>query len=170
MSDAEELKKLLYSDERIIWQGKPSSRVQFEFNSVFPFLFILSFFVMALYEVIAGSEAGFLGYVFLGIFAFFLFGGHFWAAFKRSRTSYALTNKRAFISYRGPMGHKLDNFLITPDTTLELKEGRLNAVWFGQSEPKVMLDREPENDIGFERIDDPYAVYQLLRSVQRGTA
>lgn len=171
MSDVKDWDKPLDPDERIIWQGRPSSRVQFEYQSLFPVLLDATLLSMLLYALIVGPESQHDNAKFgLGFLLFLFVGKPFWAAVKRSRTSYALTNKRAFIGYRGSLGPEPNSYPITPDTTLELKEGRRNAVWFGASEPKVTLNEGPENDIGFERLVDPHAMYERLQSVQRGTA
>ncbi|MBY5931586.1 hypothetical protein KUV51_01135 [Tateyamaria omphalii] len=172
MSGAQEWDTLLDPDERIVWQGQPSTRVQIEFNSVFEVLFMMVWGGIPLFAVIASPQSLLLGVpaLFLGIALYFFIGQHFWAAFQRSRTFYTLTDKRAFIGHRGLTGRKLDSFPITPDTNLQLKEGRRNAVWFSAREGKQMFSNRREKEIGFERLDDPRGVYQLLRSVQRGDA
>lgn len=172
MNGVEEWDTLLDPDERIIWQGQPSARVQIEFNSVFEVLFMIVWGGFSVVAVAAQPQALLYGVpaLFLGITLHFFIGQHFWAAFQRSRTHYTLTDKRAFIGYRGLTGRKLDSFPITPETTLQLKEGRRNAVWFDVRAGKQMFNNRREKEIGFERLDDLRGVYQLLRSVQRGDA
>ncbi|WP_299871707.1 hypothetical protein [uncultured Sulfitobacter sp.] len=170
MSEDEEWDALLDPDERVIWQGRPSSRIRDAFD--IPGFLVMTVILVLLYAAAHGSthdqrdEARFG----VGFLILFFACVPFWKAFQRSRASYLLTNKRAFISYRGPMGHKLDIIPITPDIRFKLKEGRRNAVLFAEREDHWSSGSEGESDIGFEMLDDPHAVYQLLRSVQRGTA
>ena len=172
MNVSDEWGALLDPDERIVWQGQPSTRVQLEFNSVFEVLFMMVWGGIPLFMVVVAPASLFLGVpaLFLGIAFYFFVGQHFWAAFQRSRTFYTLTNKRAFNGRRGVFGRDLASFPITDNTPLQLKEGRRNAVWFARGEGKQMFNNRREKDIGFERLSEPRAIYQLLRAVQRGDA
>ena len=163
---------LLDPDERIIWQGQPSGRVRLEFESVFSVVFMAVWTSIPLFMLISAPESAFLlvPVLFVGIGAYFFVGQHFWAAYLRRRTFYTLTNRRAFIG-RSRFGQRtLDSFPITESTNLQLDEGRARAVWFGTLDGRQMFSNKRERPIGFERLDDPRAVYQLLRQVQRGDA
>ena len=172
MTKHDEWDGLLDPNERIIWQGKPSSRVQLEFDSVFSVLFMMVWGGIPLFMVIAAPATLLLGVpaLFLGIAFYFFLGQHFWAAYQRSRTFYSLSNTRAFIAHTSLTGRKLESYPITENTTLHLDEGRRKAVWFGISKGKQMFSNSTEKKLGFERLDDPHKVYQLLRKVQRGDA
>ena len=172
MSDAQEWDSLLDPEERIIWQGQPSARVQLEFESAFAVLFMMVWGGVPLFMVISAPETLLLGVpaLFLGIALYFFVGQHFWAAYQRSRTFYSLTNTRAFIAYSNLTGRKLDSYPITEHTTLQLDEGRKKAVWFDTKYGGQMFSNKTDVRVGFERLDNPREVYQLLRAVQRGDA
>ncbi|MEP1964839.1 hypothetical protein [Tateyamaria sp.] len=172
MNSRDEWEGLLDPDEQIIWQGKPSSRVQLEFESPFAVLFMMVWGGIPLFMVISQPSTLLLGVptLFLGIALYFFVGQHFWAAYQRSRTFYSLSNTRAFIARAGLSGRKLDGYPITEDTVLHLDEGRKKAVWFGTSYGKQMFSNNTERPLGFERLTAPRDVYQLLRKVQRGDA
>lgn len=172
MTGTDEWHTLLDPDEHIVWQGQPASRVQLEFDSWFSVLFMMVWGGIPLFAVISSPASLLLGVpaLFLGIALYFFVGQHFWAAFQRSRTFYSLSNKRAFIAYRGFAGRKLDSYPITSETTLRLDEGRKSAVWFGLREGRQMFSNATEKPLGFERLDAPREIYQLLRAVQRGDA
>ena len=163
---------LLDPDERVIWQGQPSGRVQLEFESAFSVLFMVVWTAIPLFALIAQPQSALLivPVLFVGIGAYFFVGQHFWAAYLRRRTFYTLTNKRAFIGRSTFANRTLDSFPITEATTLQLDEGRACAVWFSTGAQSKMFSNSKEGPIGFERLDDPRAVYQLLRQVQRGDA
>ncbi len=172
MTGADEWHTLLDPDKHIVWQGQLSSRVQLEFDSGFFVLFMMVWGGIPLILVISNPGFLLLGVpaLFVGITLYFFVGQHFWAAFQRSSTFYTLSNKHAFIAYRGLAGRKLDSFPITSETTLRLDEGRKSAVWFGLREGRQMFSNATERPLGFERLDAPREVYQLLRAVQRGDA
>lgn len=172
MNAGDPWESLLDPGERIIWQGQPSARVQLEFDSVFSVLFMMVWGGIPLFMVVSAPETLLLGVpgLFLGIAVYFFVGQHLWAAYQPSRTFYSLANTRAFIASRGLRGRKLDSYPITPETTLQLDEGRKNAVCFGTSKGRQMFSNDTEKPVGFERLDNPRAVYQLLRTVQRGDA
>ncbi|MEL7166658.1 MAG: hypothetical protein AAGL96_14400 [Pseudomonadota bacterium] len=163
---------LLDPDERIIWQGQPSRRVQLEFESVFSVIFMAVWTGIPLFALITqpGSAVLIIPVLFVGIGAYFFVGQHFWAAFQRRRTFYTLTNTRAFIGHAALTGRTLDSYPITQDTPLQLDEGRARAVWFATGPKTHMFSNARTAPIGFQRLDDPRAVYQLLRNVQRGDA
>ncbi|MFL4470255.1 hypothetical protein ACERZ8_10350 [Tateyamaria armeniaca] len=172
MTQRDEWTGLLDPGERIIWQGKPSTRVQMEFDSPFAVVFMMFWGGIPLFMVISEPRTLLLGVpgLFLGIALYFFVGQHFWAAFMRSRTFYSLSNTRAFIARATLGGRKLDSYPITEQTTLQLDEGRKRAIWFGTSHGRQMFSNKTENPVGFERLDNQREVYQLLRAVQRGEA
>lgn len=172
MTRHDEWEGLLDPDEWIIWQGKPSSRIQLEFDSIFLVLFMMVWGGIPLFMVITNPAALLLGVptLFLGIALYFFAGQHFWAAYQRSRTFYSLSNTRAFIARAGLTGRKLDSYPITEPTTLQIDEGRSKTVWFGATKGRQMFSSKTEKKLGFERLEAPRDVYQLLRKVQRGDA
>lgn len=172
MSGADEWDGLLDPNERIIWQGQPSTRVRLEFESVFSVLFMMVWGGIPLFMVILEPSVLLLGVpaLFLAIAFYFFVGQHFWAAFQRSRTFYSLSNARAFIARRSWSGRKLDSYPITASTNIRLDEGRDKAVWFYTHHGRQMFSNKTERPIGFERLDNPREVYQLLRTIQRGDA
>lgn len=172
MSDADDWDHLLDPDEHIVWQGQPSGKVRLEFDSVFGVIFMAIWSGIPALMILTNPSTALLVvptfFVCIGLYYFV--GQHFWAAFQRRRTFYTLTNKRAFIGQRGLSGRTLDSFPITPDTALQLDEGRASAVWFATKTGQRLLSNRREHPVGFERLSDPRAVYQLLRQTQRGAA
>lgn len=172
MTRADDWDGLLDPGEHIIWQGQPSGKVRLEFESVFSVIFMAIWSGIPIGMIIFVPSSIFLIVppFFAAIGVYFFVGQHFWAAFQRRRTFYTLTDKRAFIA-RGSFGKRtLDSFPITPDTPLQLDEGRARAVWFGSGPKQAMFSNKREHPVGFELLDDPRAIYQLLRNAQRGAA
>ncbi len=96
--------KYLNQDEHIIWQGQPNNifSIKFIFFNTFPSLFILGFF--PIWQLLFFTQD--LPIVFKVVISlflllcilnlFFIYPLHY---FRRSRTFYAITEQRIFISY-----------------------------------------------------------------------
>ncbi len=178
-------------DETLLWDGAPGRGIKLELHMLGQSAFGLIFFGFALFWIImatnivgAGGPAQLFplfGLPFLAIGAWFLFGHILWDAYLRSKTRYALSNKRAFIA-RQVFGRRLKSYPIDPDTELDYRPGEPATIYFAKrmvkrrvgarsgSSSSTGLSRYRMVPIGFRYIPDGDKVYQLMRRAQRGEA
>jgi len=91
-----------------------------------------------------------------------------WDAFKRRRTWYTLTDRRALIASDLPLqGRRLKSYAITAETTVELRPGTTPSIYFAKAQRRSRNGTGSEH-IGFERIAEGDRVYRLIRDVQQG--
>lgn len=110
------------------------------------------------------------GLPFLAIGLHQLAGHVLWDAFRRARTWYTLSDRRAFIATDLPLrGKTLRSYPITADTILTFDDSELASIGFA-FEPVPMKRTTRMRGVGFERIADGRAVYALLRGVQSDAA
>ncbi|MEL6884507.1 MAG: aspartate carbamoyltransferase catalytic subunit [Pseudomonadota bacterium] len=165
---------LLDPNERIIWQGAPTSRLKIEWENAFHPLFFLFFTGFSVFWMVMASLGG--GFFWTFGLLFFVVGFynlvliHFWKRFMRQNTFYTLTNKRAFIATQLSCGGRmLDSDPLGPDTKISCIE---------DAQPSIHLASRTSNTtngtttipIGFDDIADGRDVYGLIRHVQDGTA
>jgi hypothetical protein len=162
---------ILDADEEIIWQGRPNPSFTFKPSMIFTTLFGMVFAGFALFWMIAASAAG--GYFWMfGLIHFtvgvgVIAGSVLFPSFKRRRTWYTLTNRRAFIASVMPLfGKRLKSYPITADTPIEFQDNRIPSVMFA-TETKRGKNSTYTVPIGFEHIHDAREVLTLLRSVQK---
>ncbi|MCG3269358.1 aspartate carbamoyltransferase catalytic subunit [Yoonia sp. I 8.24] len=162
---------ILDTDEEILWQGRPNPGFAFRPSMIFTTLFGLAFAAFALFWMVMAASAG--GYFWMfGLLHFavgvgIIAGAVFFPSFKRRRTWYTLTNRRAFIATELPMlGKKLKSYPVTPDTPIEFRDDPIPSVMLA-SETKRGKNSTYTVPIGFELIHDARKVLTLLRSVQK---
>ena len=166
--------ELLDPGERILWQGRPDGAVVLRPRNMAAFLFGLAFAGFALFWMVMAAQAGGMFWAF-GLIHFSIglalsFGALFWGAFRRRRSWYTLTDRRAFIATDMPLkGKQLQSYPITDDTALRYDEGELDSVWFAH-DYRSNKNGSTRVDIGFERISEGEKVYRLMRDIQRGAA
>ncbi len=164
---------LLDADERIVWQGRPSSRLRWEFRSPFePFFFVFFTGFSVFWMAMASRAGGFFwtfGLLFFVVGSYFLVGQHFWLAYARRSTFYTLTSKRAFIASNVLGRRKMQSYPITQGTVLNYVAGAPGSVLFAR-EIVRNDDSATTKDIGFEMIHDAREVFALMRKVQERTA
>lgn len=162
--------------EVILWQGRPSQRLQASRRAAPLVLFGLAFGGFALGWIWLVAQAG--GYFWVFGLPFLLLGLIFSTLapvigpLQRRATWYTLTNRRAFIATDLPfLGRRLDDYPIHPGTPLRLEQnGPLGSVYFSQrritkSSPRAR--KSPLNlPVGFEMIPDAPQVLTLLQEVQ----
>jgi hypothetical protein len=163
---------LLEPGERILWQGRPDAHPDWRMLSVQRTVLGAVFAIVALIWIVQASTlAGggglvtLIGLPFLGL-GLYQLGGHvLWDAFRRARTWYTLTDRRAFIATDLPLrGKRLQSYPITRDTLLSFDDAPLASIGFAFA--PVPLKRTTRlRMIGFERIADGRAVYALIRGV-----
>ena len=163
-------KNLLATNEEILWQGTPKSRVRFEWASpLLPFFFMF-FTGFSVFWMVMASSAGGIFWTF-GLLFFFagmynLVGIHFWKAFVRSRQHYTLTNQRAMIG-TDMFGRKtLHSYPITKTTEIGFEEiGRTGNIYFAKEESRGK-NGAAVTKVGFEQIESPREVLSKMRQVQ----
>ena len=84
----------------------------------------------------------------------------------RSRTRYALTDKRALI-VKGGLRTKLRSWPINQHTHIEYQPGREATIWFATEERRGNKGRRYSVKHGFEYITEGDRVYRLMRNVQQ---
>jgi hypothetical protein len=164
---------ILDPGERILWQGRPDGRIVIRGVEWILVAFGAVFAGIALAYMIGMAEAGGpwpFGLIHFAAGVAVAAGPPLWSAYRRRRTWYTLTDRRAFIATDTRFtGRTLRSWPIRPDTPLMLEDGNPPSLWFG-SEPirtKRGMSRAP---IGFERIADAPAVMALMRGIQRQAA
>jgi len=165
---------ILDADETILWQGRPDGGIAIGASQVGGLLFGLAFAGFALFWMIMASQAGGFFWMFglihfcvgLGIIA----GPTLWPAYRRRKTWYTLTDKRAFIASINMLGQKsLKSYPITKETPIEYVSGAFDTINFA-SEQRRGKNRTYTVPVGFERLQDGPAVTQLIREIQKDTA
>ena len=163
---------ILDADERILWQGRPDGTVSLRPGNLALLAFGLFFAGFALIWMILASQGG-GGFWMFGLIHFsvgigIIWAALFWAAYRRRRSWYTLTDRRAFIASNLPLvGKRLKSWPITAASTLELDDSTPGSVNF------AMERRRGKNGhymatIGFERIPEAKQVYRLMRDIQTG--
>lgn len=163
---------ILDEGERILWQGRPDTRLRLKPAGLVGMAFGVSFAGFALFWMIMAAQAG-GGFWMFGLLHFAIglalaLGPLIWDPFRRSRTWYTLTDRRAFIATDLPLqGKRLKSYPIDEDTLLEFTPGEPATVSFAQETRRGNNGRRHTVRIGFERIPDGERVYRLIRDIQR---
>ncbi|WP_425072268.1 hypothetical protein [Sagittula sp. S175] len=178
MSAGSDLKHLLDPSERVLWTGHPDVRITRQDVSLPRILigilvtgFALFWIRMALFLTEGIREAPvqlfpLFGLIFVAI-GLYNMGLHvFWDSFRRSRTVYVLTDRRAFIITSLPLqSRRLKDHSIGELTREQHGEG-LGSVWFAErvSRHKRTTTRTP---VGFERIPDAPEVHRMMQQARQ---
>jgi hypothetical protein len=162
---------ILDPGEEIQWQGRPDTAPVLTPGSLGKMVFGLFFAGFAVFWMIGAASTGGLFWMF-GLIHFsvgigLMGGGMFWPGIKARYTWYSLSNKRAFIATDFPWAsRKLHSYPISAQTSLSLDDGPFKSVFFASEEYRVK-GRTRTRRIGFKRIPDGRAVYDLMRNIQR---
>ena len=164
--------------ERLLWEGEPAAGLRFRASDLPVSFFGLFFFGFAVFWTYMASGAmsmpGGFGYIFplfglpfLTVGFYLLVGRFFWDSYVRSKTRYALTNKRA-IKATTAWGRKLKSWPIHSDTRLEYEPGELATIWFAEEVKRGSKGRTYTTKHGFEYVQGGDELYRLMRKVQQG--
>lgn len=168
---------ILDPGETILWQGRPDPRPHWAALSlpraasgaVVTAIALLWITVAGRITTDFPAPLGLfplLGLPFLAIGLYQIAGHVLWDAYRRARTWYTLSDRRAFIATDMPLrGKTLRSYPITADTILTFDDSELASIGFA-FEPVPMKRTTRMRGVGFERIPDGRAVYALLRGVQ----
>jgi hypothetical protein len=159
---------ILDPGEQILWQGRPDGRVVLGLDTLLTGVFGLAFAGFALVWMVLAAQAGGFFWAF-GLIHFAVglglaVGAPLWSAFRRRRTWYTLSDRRAFIATDLPLaGCRLEQVPITPATPVTLVDADPPTIHLAQRPGR----RGRPAPVGFERIAEGRAVLALIRQVQR---
>ncbi|MEM9061070.1 MAG: aspartate carbamoyltransferase catalytic subunit [Pseudomonadota bacterium] len=164
--------------ERILWEGQPAKGLRFRTSDLllsgFGVIFLsFSLFWVFMASFAVGDGGGFLGLIFplfglpfVAVGVYLVFGRFIWDAYVRSRTRYALTDKRAIVA-TSAFGRSLKSWPITGETRLEFEPGDEATIWFHEEERRGNKGRRYTVKKGFEYVASGDELYRLMRSVQQ---
>lgn len=161
---------ILDEGESILWQGRPDGAIALRPSNLFTLLFGCVFAGFALFWMKGAMQAGgnfwAFGLLHFSVGIGIVIQALFWDAFRRRRSWYTLTDRRAFIATDIPvMGRGLKSYPITRDTTLELIDRTPPSVIFA-TRTKRTKNGSQEIPVGFERISEGREVYRQMRDIQ----
>jgi hypothetical protein len=163
---------ILDEGEEILWQGRPDSAFAFQPRMMIMTVFGVFFAGFALFWMLMASMAG--GYFWMFGLIHFAVGigivaGTLWGpTFRRRRTWYTLTDRRAFVATDLPLvGRRLKSYPITAGSVLSYDQQDPATIHFAH-EMRRGRNGSTRVDVGFDRIHDGAEVYRLMRQVQRG--
>lgn len=164
----------LDADETILWQGRPETGLRLKPKALTTSAFGVFFLGFALFwTYMAGSAGGsgifpMFGLPFIAIGLWLVLGTHVYDMYRRARTHYTLTSKRAFIA-TNVLSRKLDYYIVLPTTPVSFHPDPPASIYFAKEE-RQNGDGVTLEDVGFERIDDGAHVYELIRGIQKDAA
>ena len=144
---ADPWKNLLATDEEILWQGAPKSRVRLEWESpLAPFIY-LSFTGFSVLWMVGESKTRLdfwaFGLMFFFVGSYGLVGVHFWKAYVRSRQHYTLTNQRAMIGTDMLGRRTLQSYPITKSTEIDFADNDSTGdIYFAKREIRGKTGRQ----------------------------
>lgn len=165
---------ILDPSETILWQGQPDGAVHFSARSLPEIGFGVIFAGFAVFWMSSAAAMGApilftafgLPFVLVGLGV--ILRSNVLAAFRRRRSFYTLTSRRAIIATQMPWsGRSLKSYPITPANALELDEdGSLGTLTFHRENWRDSDGDRRSTSAGFERIPDGRHVLALMRKIQ----
>ncbi len=161
---------ILDPGENIVWQGRPDGAVTLRPRNIMMLVFGLFFAGFALFWMLMAAQSGggfwMFGLIHFAVGAGIIYAAVFWGAFKRRRSWYTLTDRRAMIATDLPLvGKRLKSWPITASSVLELEQGPPDTVNFAET-VKRTRNGSRVVPIGFERIEAAREVYRMMRDIQ----
>jgi hypothetical protein len=164
--------------EKLLWEGAPLPGLRFKPSDLFLSIFGAFFFGFAVFWIgmassMGGGMSGFemifplFGLPFVAVGAYLMIGRYFWEAHVRTKTRYALTNKRAIVA-KSAWGRSLKSWPINSSTQIEYQPGSAATLYFAKEEKRGSKGSRYTVKKGFQYIPDGDAVYRLMRQVQQG--
>lgn len=165
--------------ENLLWVGAPTPGLSVQAadlpKSAFG-LFYLGFAIFWTVLASAGAAKGgglfamafpLFGIPFMVVGAYILFGRFFFDAYRRRKTRYALTDRRAIIA-SSALRRSMTSYPATSFTAIELQEGPPDTINFAT---RSVRKKRGYRDIpvGFERIKDGAHVHRVLRRIVKDT-
>ena len=168
---ASDWEDILDKGEEILWQGRPDAAVHLRPSSIPTFVFGLFFAGFAVFWMVMAASSGGNFWMF-GLIHFFVglavaLSPFLWGPYKRRKTWYTLTNRRAIIATDLPLkGKQLRSFPITDDTVIDFSPGPLATISFATETRRGSKGRHYQVPIGFELIRDGGEVFKMMRDIQ----
>ena len=184
----------LTPDERIHWVGKPDPSVIFASSDLFAIPFSLmwgGFAIFWEYNAISipskmhtgGNPGSYFGYIFplwgipfVGMGLYMIFGRFFYKAWKKTKTTYAVTNKRVIVVTQGFSQQVQAQFLDQiPQISKSTGSNGVGSLTFGNlgfggmyanSRLSFFGSRYNQGILGFYDIHDAESVYQLINKIR----
>lgn len=158
---------ILDEGEAILWQGRPSSRVNWlggDLRSAMLGLFMIAFALFWMYQAArSGTMMWVFGSLFLVVGLRTALSENLLPAYIRSRSWYTLTDRRAIVATDMPIrGRRLFFYPITPATPVTLVPGDPGSIYFA---PVAKAETRAE---GFLQIPDAEGVMRIIRKIQTG--
>lgn len=164
--------------EKLLWEGAPATGLRFRPSDIFLTLFGVFWLGFSLFwTFMAGTMGaaagggfslfGLFGLPFVAVGIYLVGGRFFWDSYARSRTRYALTDRRAIIA-RSAAGRSLKSWPIDDETRLDYEPGPEATIWFAEEIKRGSKGRTYTEKKGFEYISDGDKVYRLMRDIQQG--
>lgn len=167
--------------ETLIWEGHPARGLHGRVGLIAMSLFGIPFFIAGIKVFIIGisfiDTRGSWGGVVEGLFTIVLslpfllagfiavFGTWIGAFYASEFVRYGLSNKRAYIA-KSWWNHSIESYPIKAENMIEIKQGRLDTVYFFTERTVGSDGNVHSKRIGFEGVENGMEVYQLLRDVQ----
>jgi len=183
------LQQELTSGESLLWSGKPNPKVIFHSSDTFTIPFSLLWGGFAIFWELGVSGIGFMGnkgpssfmqlwgipFVIIG--QYMIWGRFFYAAWKKRRVLYAITNRRVLVTVRPPGAKTISAFLenipsidkeLRPDGIGTLKFGSLNdSPWQGKRNKASIENLYLSAGIPvFVDIDNASAVFDIVTDLR----
>ena len=159
-------------------KARPPSAPRFKPSDIFISLFGVAFFAFAVFWIWMASTIGadapgaistvfpLFGLPFVLVGAYMMAGRFFWDSYVRSKTRYALTNRRGIIA-RSALGRSLKSYPVEHKTRIDYRPGPEATILFAEEERRGKNGRYTVKR-GFEYIPDGDDVYRLMRAIQQG--
>lgn len=159
---------ILDDGEQILWQGRPSSRIDWldgDWRSALMGLVMVAFALFWMFQAAkSGTGMWLFGMLFLVIGLRSALSENVLPAYIRSRSWYTLTSRRAIVATDMPVrGRRLVSFPITAATPVVLEPGDPGSIFFG---PLALSERKGE---GFLLIPEADKVMRIIRTIQSGS-
>ena len=164
--------------EKLLWEGAPRAGLRFRASDLllsgfgfFFFAFAVFWTYMATGAMDAPGGVGMIfplfGLPFLAVGFYLMVGRFFWNSYVRSKTRYALTDKRAIVA-SSAWGRKLKSWPIHSGTRLDYEPGEEATIWFAEEVTRGSKGRTYTTKHGFEYVEGGDELYRMMRRVQQG--
>lgn len=178
---------ILEPGERILWQGRPDTRVEWGDVISFQSMFGLVFAGFAVFWITMARNIGshfddgissvfpLFGLPFVAVGLHMVVGRLIFDAVRRRGTWYTLSDRTAFIAVSSRGLRRLERYPLEPDMPLVLDDGNPGTVWFAEkvthnpggwsgsgSNQRYRGPSTTREQIGFRRIDGARGVYRLM--------
>ncbi len=161
----------LEAGEDVVWQGRPGAGFHLSQSDVL-MVFIAGCLLvsgLAWFYYVPRSEGLLwaLGILLVGLPPVLVLKTIQNSKSKRASTWYSLTNQRAVVSQQvRNKGLVHDSYPITSTMPIKLSGGTPPSVWFGEKFEYRYKGRDVTQAVGFVRIADGAAVYQLMQVIK----